>query len=699
MENEPKWDKISVGEETNTSKSFLYCISNYLWILFLCIFLVYYRHVSHYQDVQVIKSFNRLEKWNSSYNPHILGFISDAHITSFFPEDINITMTILQILNDTNVEKILIAGDIGDNFATRSSIKHGQQYEEDYIISQKIFEKYPSDLFIIASGNHDEFGVESYNSSDHYILKYCDFYSKNDKFKNYDNFLISKVDYEDIEIFVMNPYHYPTVRAGLGYYSNLTREMLNKIELALSSPSHSKSRFLLTHFPLSYTNTWAKSSTHKSLIDIATSSNITAVLSGHSHHELIIHRKSSLEIRPRSMKSGKNSGGGYRYITIDNGDLSDHGFILNKDKKPLAVLTHPVKKKLVNHKTDFSYQNFEQSEIRVVRFSEDSDFNVSVSCSSSSNGFSDKKTDSLKFQRVIRNGQSLYSIPLKKLCYRESDNNKKDYNEYRLSFSGDWSYESEFVVGDSVKLDKEILDNDVNMRECVIAIGITCWIVIIFIWCPFPSFKYFDKVSALYADQSSQRVASFEYSLFDQIIGLIFGFFVIKSRIYHNIPKWIQYVYFAIVLSPFFVPISLMKIGKSSYGFIYFLGYYLNGFAFDLWGGQLTSYFVLLILLPSTLVFSAISYLIQTKKWNYFFIIDIATFVLQFLFVTIPITKALYQSTSLVFSLTSPLFALFPIVIIVIEIIIVVRSINSSVKNIFNNDKKHFLYDDVAAYY
>lgn len=694
MENDQKWSTVNIGEEIQPTRPFLYIASNYLWLIFYLFIYLYYQFSTQYQEVSTIKSLNQSHIWNSTYNPHIFGFISDAHVTSFFPEDINITTTLLQTLNETGVEKILIGGDIGDNFATKSSVKHGHQYEDDYIIYKRIADEYPRDFLIVASGNHDEFGVEKYDSSEHYILQYCDFYKKDDKYKNYDNFLISKIDHEDIEIFVMNPYHYPTVRAGLGYHANLTGEMLDKIEYALSAPSNSKSRFLLTHFPLSYTNNWAKSSSKKSLIDIATSSNLSAILVGHSHHELILHRKSSLEIRPRSIKKGKSSGFGLRYISVDNGGVSDSGFVLNEIERPVAVLTYPVKKKYVSDQTDFSFDMFNKGEIRVVHFSENKNLNISVSCRSSSNKFSDIKTSRLKFQRIIRSNQSLYSTSLKQVCYRENDD-KFNEVEYHLTFLGDWNYEADFVAGESVKLEKEILDFDEDMRKFVCVIGLICWIVILYVWCPIPPFKYFDKIAAMFAGQKHPSLINYELGLSDGIIGAIFGFFLIKSRIYYNIPKWLQYTYLIMILSPLFVPISLMKIGKHSYGFIYFIGYYLNGFAFDIWGFQLTSYFVLFVLLPSTVVFSAASFLRQTKKWNYFFIVDIALFLAQFVLIYIAIFTALYQSTSLVFALTSPIFAIIPIIIISSEIIIIVKFVISLINN---NDKKHFLYDDYMYY-
>ncbi|KAK8853007.1 Transmembrane protein 62 [Tritrichomonas musculus] len=704
MENE-RWNRINNNEELQYENSLFYAFSNYLWLIFFCPFILYFKYSAHYQKVPIIKSFNQSEEWNSSFDPHIFGFISDMHITSKYPNTITSAELVLQVLNETGVEKILIAGDISDNFFFKKSIKHGCQIEDDFINYKSIADNYPSEFLIVASGNHDEFAVETYNSSNHFILKYCDFYSKNGKYKKYDNFLISKVKYDDIEFFVMNPYHYPTVPAGLGFSSDITKEMLDKIESFLSSPSNSKTRILMTHYPTSFTNYWTKSSSHKTLAGILASSNLSLILCGDTHHELILHTKTSLEIHARGVKPSQNSGGGYRYISIDNGGLNDQGFILNKEK-PFAVLTYPVKKKYVSDRTDFSHKKFRQAEVRVVHFSENNNLNISVSCSSKNKDYKDIKTTFLKFQRIIRPNQSLYSTALSQLCHittnkhknirgkekiseKDSDSDENSLNfddfgisdlyEFRLSFSGDWNYEAEFVSGDQVELGKEILAKNMDRRMIIISIGIFCFLIIFFVWFPLPPLKYFDRLSSWISNRRIPKLGN-KINLFDKIIGILFGFIVIKSRIYNNLPKFVRLTYFAFVLSPFFLPISLMKIGENSYGFICFFGYYLNGFYVDLWGVQLTSYFALFVLLPSTFVFSSISYFKQTKVFHFVFLIDIAVAFLQLFLIKVAIGNALFQSASLEFAVTSPLFAIVPTLIIVMEIF-QIWSISKSTQN------------------
>lgn len=100
---------------------------------------------------------------------------------------------------------------------------------------------------------------------------------------------------------------------------------------------------------------------------------------------------------------------------------------------------------------------------------------------------------------------------------------------------------------------------------------------------------------------------------------------------------------------------------------------YLESFKLDIWGSMLTSYYVIFVLLTSTIVFSSISYLNETKKWQYVFIFDILTFMSQFPLLKIAIFDILYQSTSLLYALTSPIFVFSPISIIFMEIFLFIK--------------------------
>lgn len=612
-------------------------------------------HVKYQKNIE-IKGNQQYQKWNSSYNPHIFGLISDAHITPFRPSRIADTKSILKILNESGVEKILVAGDISDNFGTNFTFKLGKQYEEDFIEYRKIASEYPSDFLIVASGNHDEFDVEEYNSKDHYILQYCDFYKNNEIYKKYENFLISRVNYEDIEIFVMNPYHYPTVRAGVGYYMYLTTEMLDIIEKILSEQTYNTTRLLITHFSTSFSNRNVYSTSGKTLSEILTSSNIVSTIAGHSHAYRVIHRNSSLEVHSPSINPGRRSGQNYGYILIDNGYFSYHMSKLNENRLK-AVLAYPIEKKYLSKMTDFSRQKFDESEIRVVTFSEDSKLNISVTCTNEDDG--NRQNGFLQFQRVIRSNQSLYSIPLKNICGELRGNDRKSFT---LNFSGDWSYTTEFIVGESVTFDKEIIEDDLNLYTATFSVGFILYIFVLFVWCPFISPpKFCSNVNMWISGATMNSMVKY--------FGLFFGFLPMKSRIYSNLSKKCQFLYFIVAVSPLFLPISIMKIGQNHFGLILSFGYYLNGFVIDVWGFDLFALFVVLVLVPSTIVFSSISQFKQTIKFKFVFVFDVAMSVAQIPLLVFLIGRFLYQSTPLLFAVTSPVIGIGSLVIFGLEIV------------------------------
>lgn len=671
-------------------KQLLNFLSHFIWIVFLIvIFFVVLIGVNHH-SVPVIYGTQQTEEWNSSYDPHVFGFVSDAHLSQYFPHSIDDTKIIFNILNDTGVEKILVTGDICDNFGSRTMIKHGHQFQKDFNTYVDIVKDYPNDFIIVASGNHDEFGIDIYNSSKHYILQYVKFYKENEIYKDYNNFLISKVKYDDIDIFVMNPYHYPTVNAGLGYYMNIKSEMIDRIESVLSEPSNAKARILITHFPLSYTTVTVKSKSKKTLMDVMTSSNMTVLLAGHTHRELIVHRKTTLEIHPWAIKRGLRVSRAYRYITVDNGNFNDHSFNL-KVERPSAIVTYPITKKLISDRTDFSIKTFNQADIRVIHFSENPNLTITATCKCEETGFQSKST-LLKFQRVIRRNQSLYSTSLKQLCDPYDTINQTNTAEFTLTFSGDYNYTTVFVAGNYVQLDREKLDTDVSSRKALFVVGVIAWILVLIIWCPFPPLDYFASYCNWVWGQNNEYQKNCKNETV-KYISIIFGFTYMKSQIYQVITKWMQIVYFIFIFTPLFIPFCVIKVGKY-YGLVGFFGYYLTSFAFDYWPLTLSCFFALIVLTPSTIIFAEIAFLIQTKKWTYFIIAYILLEALHIILIVIIVAATLYQSTTTAFSILSPLFVFEPIIILIMEILSLHRLRKKEKEIVNKNEEKFDNYDN-----
>lgn len=242
-------------------------------------------------------------------------------------------------------------------------------------------------------------------------------------------------------------------------------------------------RILITHFPLSYTTERVRSKSKKTLMQVMTTNNMTVLLAGHTHRELIVHRNTTLEIHPWAIKRG----------SVFHRLFGDHAFNLEVER-PKAIVTYPVKKKILSHRTDFSIKTFNMADVRVVLFSQNPNLSITVTCKWKSKEFKSEPT-LLKFQRVIRRNQSLYSTPLKQFCDPCDTVNQSNSTEFVLAFSGDYDQETVFVVGNYVRLSHEKLYTDVSSRKALLVVGVICWILILITWC---WIQFFSSIELLY---------------------------------------------------------------------------------------------------------------------------------------------------------------------------------------------------------
>ncbi|OHT04028.1 hypothetical protein TRFO_28518 [Tritrichomonas foetus] len=654
-----------------------YLLLQYLWIFFIGLLIVPFILFTKYQKVDIINSYHNTKEWNSSIDPILIGVISDLHISPFYPENGQSLIQIIHLLkNQINVEKIVCLGDLVENWGTNSTFRTAHQFEEDFIEYRNIIEKSYNlinpiksmnsntsnndqnisfsqleNFLIEISGNHDEFSIEKYNSDNHYILKYSSFYQGKDEYKDYENFLISNFTYNDEIMFILlNLYHYPSPPARIGYFADLTREMLDIIEQKMNNLSNSniQTRILLSHFPINYHNSWMKSSTKKTFQEILSSNNISLILSGHTHKHRTIHHNGTLEIISNSVMDNKAFG----LLTIDNSRISFHNYSLNFDSDLYGAVTHPIPKHLLTKFTDFSEQC---NEIRVIIFKKDPNLILNFSITNNSDIDSNRPVSlkgTLQFQRYINNQSSLYSSPLNLLNNCSVNNSTLDSGydffdgQFTLTFFGDWNYTMQFVVQNSVKLDKEMLENETNANIGICFINAIFWIVIIYIL--FPTKK---------CDPS--------YNFHGNIFVNIFGFIAIKDRIHKSIPKNILNIILWISFAPFIIPSIFLKVG-GTYGFICTFGYFLQDvFVFDLWGLLFSSYFVFLVLLPSVLVFSIISLSISFIPYC---IVSLFAIVIQLFLIIISIGIIVYQSTNFALAISSPFFGILPLILIALEL-------------------------------
>ena len=134
----------------------------------ICLYFVHYQFT---ESTQPIYSQKQPKSYNSSLSPSFIGFFTDVHINSLIPSTEEVTHKSIQVLQNLNIKNLIIGGDLVDDWATNTSIKFGHQYEPDFQAYKRIFsDKF--DNIVEVAGNHDEFGVGSYNSDIHNFRKY-----------------------------------------------------------------------------------------------------------------------------------------------------------------------------------------------------------------------------------------------------------------------------------------------------------------------------------------------------------------------------------------------------------------------------------------------------------------------------------------------------------------------------------------------
>lgn len=183
-------------------------------------------------------------------------------------------------------------------------IKHGHQFKKDFDTYINIVKEYPSDFNIVASGNHDEFGIDVYNSPKHYIIHYICFCKKKkfttsmktSSFQEWNTTTLTSLCWTCITI--------QRWKLDLAITWTYTAGWSTELSLFYRRKVTANARILITHFTLSYTTERVRSKSKKTLMWVMTINNMTVLLAGHTHRELIVHRNTTLEINTWAIKRG-----------------------------------------------------------------------------------------------------------------------------------------------------------------------------------------------------------------------------------------------------------------------------------------------------------------------------------------------------------------------------------------------------------
>jgi len=571
--------------------------------------------------------------FNSSEDPKTISVISDIHINEFIEKHSIFFQKALNDSSDLGVDLFLNGGDLADNLGSSSDYATGFQYEPDGILYQKLYkESKPYQgpaLTLDVEGNHDEFGLSSYDSPHHYDLNYTIYFHQFHKPQNQSEFNVFTANIADLTLLSVNPYYYPTGRCRLGLFLTPTRNLLNLVEAEIES-LHNQSKHIdviLTHYPVDY---WDRGSSSKgnSFRDLIAKSNASIVITGHVHRSNLshFHHDGVHELQMPALKDH----GRYSIVTIDNDNYVSH--FIETDKIPKGLITSPSPINSYSKFTPFARKAFE---IRVLLFTEtstDQKVTAKISDEKGKVVFDNlvlqhvrelPKKDNAKFQ------SNLYSVPVN---FSEIYPNTEISQKFKLEISSDSGYQETitFYIGNSVNLPKEIKFKAPQLTITMWFFVCLYFLIYLFITQPFFT-PYIDTV-----EDSKQGGKGLIYWIKSVFLGFVYvHYFFTKC-----LRKWFQYTMFLVTIFSIIIPHALLSVdGKLS--MIWSFGLVSNGktrYDFTTAGSALI--YAIVVLYPPIIIAiiraKGHSFIFSLSYCFFLYFVDVAWIILGMLVATGP---------------------------------------------------------------
>jgi hypothetical protein len=177
-------------------------LSQYLWLLILLIFFLCGLFYVEHRDVVTVSSASRV--FNFSSNPVYFAVLADPHIEDTTNREAQRYVRALEFARDMSVDTVIIVGDLVNNWGGKRISKYGNQFVNEFNAFRHLTKPFPFKYFFDLPGNHDEFGLSSYDSPRHYY--------KGSTLTNYSNdedeFRIFTIETPDFAFIFMNPFDF-----------------------------------------------------------------------------------------------------------------------------------------------------------------------------------------------------------------------------------------------------------------------------------------------------------------------------------------------------------------------------------------------------------------------------------------------------------------------------------------------------------
>jgi len=612
-------------------KPIKYVLSEFLWLFSIFLFVLIRVFSKPKQVVPQFRLKDRINDFNHTQNPDYFIHLTDIHVNELKPDNNLNYQLALNYNTNLKAKTIVITGDICDNWGKNIIWKYGRQYPPDHEVYSNLTKGTAPYLtaFIDQIGNHDEFGVESYDSPSHHFLNYSYFF-KNQKNVSLDDFLVSCFFIEENAFIILNPVRFPSPHAVLDFWAHPSTQMLDRIESSIKTASNSSRVFVINHYPATLWTNESVSSKGKTFREILSESNTTMFLSGHTHPTVGIpqHHGKVLEIVGSDLVKHKGVG----IVSYDNGN-SIHHTISNGMDTPF-IITHPPPKNQLNM---HSYRTSNTFPIRVLVFN-NSITNVTFD--------GDLKGD-IYFQRFIKPGVGIYeaNVTLAEGLHRIVVNCQDNLQHL------------DFVIGENSLEMTEYLENFDNLYGTATRALPFVWIILFIILFPIKFETYSSKLT-FYVSSANNWVFNDDNSIISWFLNSIFGVFVIRWRLF-SVATWYRIILFVAVILPL-LPITFISI-ESKFGFIHIFGYFITSRLYpEIWGQILSLIFLLFILTPVVFM-SSMFVLYSRSQWSNYLIIPIIGAFLGIIICVAFANTLLTEAVGTLLANTSPAFFLAPI--------------------------------------
>ena len=481
-----------------------------------------------------------------------------------------------------------------------------------------------NETILDVAGNHDMFGVISPLDDDYGYLDISKVFTRNNT-KTLTDFLLKTVNIEGMNFILLHPFTFPMVHPPYNFYPHPSKQFLDLLEETINKVGPCS---ILTHYSVDIFGN-ERNKNGNSFKDIMKNEKVQYIFTGHSHPSKFMikhHKNGGLEFIGTSMKKTSDLG----LVTIDNGRLVYNRVLLDEGKFECYYMTHPTPIEQLSKTHNF---NEKKTEIRVISYKNEIEDNLYI------NGDFNGK---LEFQRILRNGAKLYSMPI----------NIKSDGEYEIIFRGNGcEIKRKFYVGENIELSGEQEDYYNTLSRLIIPLGVIILLNLLIITFPLKIID-FSFIENWILEKGKGK--NYYWALCFFLCP-----FILNYRINRNAPIYFRIILFISCLYPLLLPFHFFAPIKEHIGYS-FLCFYLikNEIIYDEWSTFFNIVYFLLIISPITLTVSVFRF-----RKSCFYIFQFIYLYLAFIIACVINFRFAGESVNLVLLFFHPCFVIIPIIL------------------------------------